>query len=50
MNVIDLKWAFKCKLYPDGSIINFKVRFCARGVKTYIAIGGSVDVKNVVTN
>ena len=50
INIIDLKWAFKCKLYPDGSIINFKVRFCARGVKTYSAIVRSVYVKNVVTN
>jgi hypothetical protein len=30
-HVIASTWAFKCKLYPDGLIKEFKARFCARG-------------------
>ena len=26
-----LSWAFKCKWYPDGSILKFEARFCFRG-------------------
>ena len=33
MNVIDLKWYFKCKRYPDGLIKKFKDQFFARGDK-----------------
>ena len=31
MNVIRSTYAFKLKRYPDGLIINFKARFCAKG-------------------
>ena len=31
MNVLNSKWAFKCKRYPDGSIRKLKARFCVRG-------------------
>ena len=31
MNAIDSTWYFRCKLYPDGLINNFKARFYARG-------------------
>jgi hypothetical protein len=30
-NVLLSTWAFKIKLYPDGSVQKFKARFCARG-------------------
>ena len=31
INVIQLTWDFKCKLYPEGLINKFRDRFCARG-------------------
>ena len=31
INVIDMTWDFKCKVYLDGLIKRFKAPFCARG-------------------
>ena len=31
MNVLVSTWAFKCKIYPDGSIRKFKARFYCKG-------------------
>ena len=32
-NILPSTWAFKVKCYPDGSVKNFKGRFCAQGNK-----------------
>jgi len=29
--VLDYRWTFKCKRYPDGNIRKLKARFCCRG-------------------
>ena len=29
--VLDYRWTFKCKRYPDGNIRKLKVRLCCRG-------------------
>jgi hypothetical protein len=31
MNVLPSMWAFKIKQFPDGTVKNFKARFCAHG-------------------
>jgi hypothetical protein len=31
MNVLPSTWAFRSKLYPDGTINKLKARLCARG-------------------
>ena len=33
MNILPSTWAFRCKMYPDGSVCKLKARFCARGDK-----------------
>ena len=33
MNILPSTWAFRCKMYPNGSVRKLKARFCARGDK-----------------
>ncbi len=38
MNIINGTWAFKCKQFPNGTVKNFKARFCAHGDEQFKGI------------
>ena len=44
MNTLPSTWAFKCKRYPDGTMRNFKARFCARETSQFKGLNNSTTM------